>query len=57
VPRLYNELRPHSSLQYRTPMEFAQQAASFYVDGVGEEASLDCTLGLRHEVKEVIAAR
>src|SRR5664279_4084162 len=35
----YNELRPHSSLQYRTPMEFAQQSASFYVDGAGEEAS------------------
>src|SRR5580704_5707541 len=35
----YNELRPHSSLQYRTPMEFAQQSASFYVDEVGEEAS------------------
>jgi putative transposase len=35
----YNELRPHSSLQYRTPMEFAQQSASFYVDEVGEGAS------------------
>ncbi len=35
----YNELRPHSSLQYRTPMEFAQQSASFYVDEAGEEAS------------------
>ena len=32
----YNELRPHSSLQYRTPMEFAQQSASFYVDEVGK---------------------
>jgi hypothetical protein len=35
----YNELRPHSSLQYLTPMEFARQSASFYVDDVGEEAS------------------
>jgi putative transposase len=27
----YNEQRPHSSLQYRTPVEFAaQSAASFY---------------------------
>jgi len=36
----YNENRPHSSLQYRTPVEFAaQSAASFYKDGVGQEAS------------------
>ena len=35
----YNELRPHSSLQYRTPMEFAQQSAGFYVDEVGKGAS------------------
>jgi len=35
----YNESRPHSSLQYRTPVEFAQLAASFYKDGVGQEAS------------------
>ncbi|MBZ5512084.1 MAG: transposase [Acidobacteriia bacterium] len=36
----YNEMRPHSSLQYRTPVEFAAQAAaSFYRDGVGQEAS------------------
>jgi len=26
----YNEERPHSSLGYRTPKEFAAQAASFY---------------------------
>src|SRR5450755_678740 len=36
----YNELRPHSSLQYRTPMEFAQQsAASFDTEDVGQGAS------------------
>ena len=35
----YNELRPHSSLQYRTPMEFARQSAGFYVDEVGEGTS------------------
>jgi len=31
----YNEARPHSSLQYRTPTEFARQSAGFYVDEVG----------------------
>jgi putative transposase len=35
----YNETRPHSSLQYRTPMEFAAQAADFYGKEVGQEAS------------------
>jgi putative transposase len=36
----YNEERPHSSLQYRTPVEFAMQsAATFSRDGVGQEAS------------------
>src|SRR3974377_150626 len=35
----YNEARPHSSLQYRTPMEFARQSAGFYVDEVGTGAS------------------
>jgi hypothetical protein len=36
----YNERRPHSSLQYRTPVEFAMQsAASFSRDRVGQEAS------------------
>jgi putative transposase len=35
----YNEKRPHSSLQYRTPMEFAAQAASFYIAGAEEGAS------------------
>ena len=35
----YNEARPHSSLQYRTPMEFAKQSASFYVDEMGERIS------------------
>ena len=35
----YNEERPHSSLGYRTPKEFAAQlkAESFYRDGVGQE--------------------
>jgi putative transposase len=35
----YNEARPHSSLQYRTPMEFASQSAGFYVARVGTGAS------------------
>ena len=37
----YNEERPHSSLGYRTPKEFAAQlkAESFDRDGVGQEAS------------------
>ena len=34
----YNEKRPHSSLQYRTPVEFAAQAAGFYRNEVGQEA-------------------
>src|SRR5712691_958541 len=36
----YNEKRPHRSLQYRTPMEFAaQSAAGFYRAELGEEGS------------------
>jgi hypothetical protein len=35
----YNEERPHSSLHYRTPVEFAAQAAGFYRNEVGQEAS------------------
>ena len=35
----YNEERPHSSLGYRTPKEFAAQAASFYRVDLGQEAS------------------
>ena len=36
----YNEERPHSSLQYRTPMEFAAQSAViFYTAGVGKGVS------------------
>src|SRR5271165_1282828 len=36
----YNERRPHSSLQYRTPTEFAaQSAASFDTENVGPGAS------------------
>ena len=37
----YNEERPHSSLGYRTPKEFAEQVAtkSFYGDGVGQGTS------------------
>ncbi|MGH9551093.1 MAG: IS3 family transposase [Terriglobales bacterium] len=35
----YNEKRPHSSLQYRTPVEFAAQAAGFDSNGLGQEAS------------------
>src|SRR5512146_1428544 len=37
----YNEERPHSSLGYRTPKEFAAQLAtkSFYGDGVGQGTS------------------
>ena len=35
----YNQARPHSALGYRTPEEFAAQAASFDRTGVGQEAS------------------
>ena len=35
----YNEERPHSSLGYRTPKEFAAQAGSFYRAELGQEAS------------------
>ena len=35
----YNEKRPHSSLQYRTPVEFAAQAASFYRAGLRQGTS------------------
>src|SRR5581483_1953933 len=35
----YNEERPHSSLGYRTPKEFAAQRASFNRTGVGQEDS------------------
>ena len=41
----YNQIRPHSSLGYRTPQEFAAQAAAavsatcFSVEEVGQEAS------------------
>ena len=35
----YNEQRPHSSLGYRTPSEFAAQAAGLYRTEVGQEAS------------------
>jgi putative transposase len=34
----YNEERPHSSLGYRTPKEFAAQARSFYRAELGQEA-------------------
>jgi putative transposase len=38
--RDYNQQRPHSSLQYRTPEEFAAlTATSFYKTSVGQEAS------------------
>ena len=35
----YNEERPHSSLGYQTPKEFAMQAARFYRAELGQEAS------------------
>ena len=35
----YNEERPHSSLGYRTPKEFAAQTASFYRAELGQGAS------------------
>ena len=36
----YNEQRPHSSLGYRTPTEFAAQTASFQRAGAGQEDSV-----------------
>jgi putative transposase len=35
----YNQERPHSSLGYRTPKEFAAQAGRFYRAELGQEAS------------------
>lgn len=35
----YNRVRPHSALGYRTPEEFAAQAAGFNTTGVGQETS------------------
>jgi len=35
----YNEERPHSSLGYRTPKEFAAQTGRFYGAELGQEAS------------------
>lgn len=35
----YNEQRPHSSLGYRTPNEFAAEVRGFVKAGVGQEAS------------------
>jgi putative transposase len=35
----YNEVRPHSSLGYRTPKEFAAEAGSFSRAELGQEAS------------------
>jgi len=35
----YNEQRPHSSLGYRTPSEFAAQAQVLYTTEAGQEAS------------------
>jgi len=36
----YNHVRPHSALEYMTPMEFAATwKAGFEIDGVGQEAS------------------
>ena len=54
----YNEERPHSSLGYQTPKEFAAaQAAGFYSVERGARDSLDCTLGLRLGFKGVVAVR
>ena len=35
----YNEERPHSSLGYRTPKEFAAQTGRFHGAELGQEAS------------------
>jgi hypothetical protein len=35
----YNEQRPHSSLGYRTPNEFAAEVRGFVNAGVGQEDS------------------
>jgi putative transposase len=44
----YNEERPHSSLGYRTPKEFAAaEAASFSTAERGARNSVDCTPPLK----------
>lgn len=40
----YNKQRPHSSLGYRTPSEFAAEVRGFVKAGVGQEASNACPL-------------
>ena len=37
----YNEERPHSSLRYRTPKEFAERARSASNGKAGDEAALE----------------
>src|SRR5207245_8954849 len=52
----YNEQRPHSSLGYRTPKEFTEQAreASYAKDG--DEAALENTSELASGVSYFVAA-
>src|SRR5512143_1217996 len=44
----YNEARPHSSLGYRTPKEFAQQTAEGSYGKDGEKAALENASGVSH---------
>ena len=44
----YNEVRPHSSLGYRTPQEFAEQAGNMSYGKDGDEAALENASGVSH---------
>ena len=48
----YNEARPHSSLGYQTPKEFAEQARTMSYGKDGDEAALQnasaCASGVSH---------
>ena len=44
----YNEKRPHSSLGYRTPQEFAEQARSMSYGKDGDKAALENASGVSH---------
>ncbi len=44
----YNEARPHSSLGYQTPKEFAEQARTMSYGKDGDESALENASGVSH---------